>query len=166
MWTLSVTTPSPPALTGTSVSQGGLMTAVLSTCPGAGIAEINSKHNRLSGSQLPQVNFPHTVQGKKRPKPPAQDKKLSFPNYCGNASLSETRNQVAPEHPQEATNTGGSRAWEGKAPAQQVGGHTDSAQHSGQSERLKIHRQERLCPGPDIPRSREVHHSKRHMHPN
>ena len=136
------------------------MTAVLSTCPGAGIAEINSKHNRLSGK------FSSHRSGKKRPEPPAQDKKLSFPNYCGNASLSETRNQVPSEHPQEATNTGGSRAREGKAPAQQVGGHTDSAQHSGQSERLKIHRQERLSPGPDIPRSREVHHSKRHMHPN
>ena len=41
-----------------------LMTAVLS-CPGAGISEMNSKYNQLSGSQLPQVNFPYTAYGKK-----------------------------------------------------------------------------------------------------
>ena len=41
------------------------MTVALRKRPGLGIAEINSKYNQLSGSQLPQVNFPYTAYGKK-----------------------------------------------------------------------------------------------------
>ena len=47
---------------------GLLMTAVLRKDPGVGIADINSKHSRLSRSQLQQVNFPHTLKEKKRKK--------------------------------------------------------------------------------------------------
>ena len=91
------------------------MIAVLRTCPGAGIAEINSKHKQLSGGQLPQVNFPHTVHGKKK-----KDPNLHHRTRCsvslitaGIPTKMKTRNQVpsAPsDHPQEATNTKGRRA--------------------------------------------------------
>ena len=96
LWTHSVTTIAPPALTAAAAAASAYwhlyFSAVLRTCPGAGIAEINSKHNRLSGSQLPQVNFPHTIHGKKqRPKSPPQDKMLSIPNYCRNANQNENK---------------------------------------------------------------------------
>ena len=41
---------------------GGLfMTAHLKKCPREGIFAMNSKHNELSRSHLPQINFPHTI---------------------------------------------------------------------------------------------------------
>ena len=87
------------------------MAAVLRTCPGAGIAEINSKRNWLSGSQLPQVNFPHTVLGKDK------DPNLHHRTRCSASLITagipikmKTRNPVPSEHPQEATNTKGRRA--------------------------------------------------------
>jgi len=41
---------------------GGLfMTANLKKCPREGIFEMNSRHNELSRSHLPQINFPHTI---------------------------------------------------------------------------------------------------------
>ena len=81
------------------------MTAVLS-CPGAGIVEINPKYNQLSGSQLPQVNFPHTAYGKKqRPKPPPQDKKLSIPNYCRKINQNENK-KSSPINPIRASSGG------------------------------------------------------------
>ena len=59
------------------------MTAVLRKDPGVGIADINSKHSRLSRSQLQQVNFPHTLKEKKKKKNPncPKDKMHSIPNY-------------------------------------------------------------------------------------
>ena len=45
---------------------GLLMTAALRKGPGLGIAEINSKHNQLSRSQLQQVNFPHILYRKEK----------------------------------------------------------------------------------------------------
>ena len=110
LWTLSVTTVSPLVLTGTSSVAGLFMTVVLRTCPGAGTAEINSKHNRLSGSQLPQVNFPHSVHGKNK------DPNLHHRTRCS-ASLitagmpikTKTRNQVPSvpsEYPQESLRKG------------------------------------------------------------
>ena len=101
LWTHSVTTIAPPALTAAAAAAGAYwhlyFSAVLRTCPGAGIAEINSKHNRLSGSQLPQVNFPHTIHGKKqRPKSPPQDKMLSIPNGCRNANQNDSGHQISP----------------------------------------------------------------------
>ena len=44
---------------------GLLMTAAFRKGPGVSIADINSKHSRLSRSQLQQANFPHTLKGKK-----------------------------------------------------------------------------------------------------
>ena len=113
LWTLSVTTTAPPALAGTSISQawGLLMTAVLRTCPGAGVAEIKSKHNWLSGSQLPQVNFPHTVHGKKqKPKCPQQDRMLRIPNYCRNANQNGNK-RSSPIRASSGGYTKGKRAW-------------------------------------------------------
>jgi hypothetical protein len=37
------------------------MTAAFRKGPGVSIADINSKHSRLSRSQLQQINFPHTL---------------------------------------------------------------------------------------------------------
>ena len=56
------------------------MTGVFRKGPGVSVADINSKHSRLSRSQLQQVNFPYTLKGKKNPKYP-KDKMHSIPNY-------------------------------------------------------------------------------------
>ena len=45
---------------------GLLMTVALRKRPGLGIAEINSKYNQLSRSQLQQVNFPHIIHAKEK----------------------------------------------------------------------------------------------------
>ena len=83
---------------------GQLMTAVLRTCPGAGIAEMNLKHNRLSGSQQPQVNFPHIVHGKnKDPNVHHRTRCSALLFTSGRPIKMKTRNQVPSEHPQEAT---------------------------------------------------------------
>ena len=80
------------------------MTAVLRTCPGAGVAEIKSKHNWISGSQLPQVNFPHTVHGKnKNPNVHNRTGCSGFLITAGMPIKMKTRDRVPSEHPQEAT---------------------------------------------------------------
>ena len=38
------------------------MTTAFRRCPGAGTAETNSTHDQLSRSQLPQVNFPYSLE--------------------------------------------------------------------------------------------------------
>ena len=63
----------------------------LRKCPGAGNREINSKHSRLSVTQLSKANSPDNLLGekkKKKPnkiKPPQQDKTLRNPNCWSSA---------------------------------------------------------------------------------
>ena len=124
------------------------MTAVLRTCPAAGIAEINSKHNRLSGSQLPQVDFPHTVHGKnKDPNLYPRTRCSASLNTAGMPINMQTRKQVPSlpsEHPQEATNSKGSRAWGKETPLHSRWKGTLTTRYNAISECLKIHYQERL----------------------
>ena len=84
---------------------GLLMTAALSKFPGTVISEISSKNNQFSRSQLQQVNFPHILEGEKKPKnaKPAQQRMLSsvqslspvwlFVTAARQASLSITDSQ-------------------------------------------------------------------------
>ena len=142
------------------------MTAVLRTCPGAGTAEINSKRNRLSGSQLPQANFPHTILGKnKDPNLHHRTRSSASLITAGKSIKMKTRNQVPSipsEHPQEATNRKAREPEERERPYT-VGGKA-RGQHPVEwtvSECPQIHYQERLSLGSEIPRSREIHRSKR-----
>ena len=59
------------------------MTAAFRKAPGVSIADINSKHSRLSRSQLQQANFPHTLKEKKNKQTTKcpKDKMHSIPNY-------------------------------------------------------------------------------------
>ena len=59
------------------------MTTSLRKGPAVNLADINSRNNQLSRSQLQQVNFPqHPLRKKTKLKRP-QDKMLSIPNYYG-----------------------------------------------------------------------------------
>ena len=84
------------------------MTAALRKGPGMVIAEINSKHNQLSRSQLQQVNFPHILYRKEKiPKRP-QDKMLNIPIYSRrNANLKDNKKSIPTcqnGHPHKSTN--------------------------------------------------------------
>ena len=59
------------------------MTTALRKGPAVDLADINSRNNQLSRSQLQQVNFPqHPLRKKTKLKRP-QDKMLSILNYYG-----------------------------------------------------------------------------------
>ena len=94
LWTLSVTTTAPPALTGTSVSQA--LGSDNASCP----QDMSWGRNCRNKFQMqPAFRKPsatgkfssHRSGKRQRPKPPPQDKKLSIPNYCRNINQIENK---------------------------------------------------------------------------
>ena len=113
LWTLSVTTTAPLALTGTSISQA--LGSVNDSCP-QDMSWGRSCRNKVEAQlafKKPTATgkfSSHRSWKKQKPKCPQQDRMLRIPNYCRNANQNENK-RSSPIRASSGGYTKGKRAW-------------------------------------------------------